>query len=261
MSWLYSEVQLAAENALSSDSGAAATLQGATTQPTSVDARSNEQQQHPKPGKQSALVLNVTTGKLSLRPDLSLHMYISQPPCGDGSIVAVSPHHSQQDESSTLPNGHSCPCAAMAVPSSSGSDQSETHNAAHTAVAVDGTEQSLPMSLASGGVWYANEGAVRFRTGAKAIRLASPVDAAAPVTMGCTDIHRGLGSEALVPAITTGRAVVPAQAGSSGAGRSADRGAGGVSGAVLVPQASEVEQGLQELGALRRKPGKVVGGG
>jgi hypothetical protein len=128
-----------------------------------------------------------TAGKFKLRPDVQFHMYISQPPCGDGSIIS---HHAscQHDTANQKTAGHAPSLAA-------GQDAGD----------IRPTQPPVPSSAAAASSSAPASGAAGTRTGAKAVSAALQQDGS------------------LMAA---------------------------------VPQASDVEAGQQQVGVLRRKPGK-----
>ncbi|KAG2499427.1 hypothetical protein HYH03_002374 [Edaphochlamys debaryana] len=179
--------------------------------------------------------------RLRLRPGLVLLMYVSQPPCGDCSILHTAGEdrgqgQGQQGEAlQAAPHGSTRACCASGGPGpqACASAPCEPGGAPHVAGHSDAAASAGGVAAAS--VAPAAGGSVKFRTGAKAIRLMA------------ADGQAGAGASTGSPDALSGPA---AAAGAGGAG-------------VLVPvlpQAGDVDVAAQEggeaLGAVRRKPGR-----
>ena len=255
-------------------SGSATTLAG--------DSEPTGEQHHPGHSRHDRLGLQLGL-RLRLRPGLRLCMYMSQPPCGDASILAGATAGCSGGGAALQPAA-----AAAAAVAAAAACQGETHGSDAAAAAEAGgpgeaaavapaalvaagccghTNGSSGEGMAAAAVAAAasgtpaaaraaeagtdaGAGAVRFRTGAKAIKLMAP-DAASDAAAGTTP-------GGLVPCGATGHTTVPPHAAAAAEAAAAAAALPPV--AVVVPQAGDVDVGAQDsgagLGAVRRKPGR-----
>ena len=248
----------------------------------------------------SVLALDPLSGLLHLLPGVSLHMYISRPPCGDaccddgggrrdggdnglgdlgGSDGGGGTAHQPQWE--TVLSSSSSVAAPQIVEDRLLPTNALPHLQRDPGVDGRGPVSSAPPPLCEAGVggspgWPdqpSSSSAVRFRTGAKAIRLTPPSEAQQRGSAPPSEAQqRGpLVFEAAGGPPSGTCSQERATAGSDQTGVAEDggakaRGGGGAASAaqhchegvrIAVPEAGDVEAGAQEVGAARRKPGKV----
>lgn len=244
LAWLYSQLALAAAAAAAD---AAETGAAGSAQPTHVGASSGADAAATGPAECAPGTSTVASGSAAatapsasraarslfqllpsglfrLTEGAQLHMYVSLPPCGDACVFSMPP-----------PAATATGDAAPPPPAASAS--------------AGGSPAPVPQRTDE------EDGAVHFRTGAKAIKLAkaalSSAAAAAVAAAGCAQqldaavapVGYGAGAAAAAVhgcvAVQSDLAAAPA--------------------AVVVPQAWDVDGaagGQQEEGAVRRKPGR-----
>eukprot|EP00877_Chromochloris_zofingiensis_P003503 jgi/Chrzof1/13153/Cz07g22010.t1 len=186
---------------------------------------------------QSVFAWSATAGSFTLRPGVKLLMCISQPPCGDGSIfdsTSCSPQ-STAAAAAMADEGDQCGMPPMHGPGRTGGKLIRVQGALHVSDGVGQARESPPT-----------------------LRQQPEADTAIqsdPLNMCMTAEPAPAAAAAAAAGMAVGTSnCEPSAAASVQQGTSCDV---GYSGPVpVVPQSHDVEQGEQQVGVIRRKPGR-----